>query len=94
MMIELVEFNGVHGSALIKELAPKVLPVFEKLIKTRKELRVSNPAILMRSFIGMVLSYMMTEIIISGSIIHKFMPKNALDAYVDIYLNGILKPKM
>jgi AcrR family transcriptional regulator len=91
MLIEIAEFNGVHGAALIKEIAPNLLPVFERLVKTRKELRVTHPAILMRSFIGMVLSYMITEIIISNSILSKAMPKNILDAYVDIYLHGVLK---
>jgi len=91
MLIEIAEFNGVHGAALIKEIAPNILPVFEKLVKTRKELRVTHPAILMRSFIGMILSYMITEIIISSSILNKVMPKNTLDAYVDIYMHGILK---
>lgn len=92
MLIEIAEFNGAHGATLIKELAPKVLPVFEKLVKSRKGLRVANPVVLMRSFIGMVLSYLLTEIIISNSILQKLMPKNMLDVYVDIYLHGILKP--
>ena len=52
---------------------------------------MTNPAILMRSFFGMVISYFMTDIVISNSILHKLMPKNTLDAYVDIYLHGILK---
>lgn len=91
MLIEIAEFNGAHGAALIKEIAPNILPVFEKIIKTRKELRVTHPAVLMRSFIGMVLSYMITEIIISKSILSKAMPKNTLDAYVDIYMHGIIK---
>ena len=91
MLIEIAEFNGKHGAALIKELAPNILPVFEKIVKTRKGLRVTHPAILMRSFIGMVLSYMITEIIISNSILSKVMPKNTLDAYVDIYMHGVLK---
>lgn len=91
MLIEIVEFNGKHGSMLIKEIAPKALPIFEKIIKTRKNLRVTHPAILFRSFIGMILSYMITEIIISNSILQKLMPKNAMESYVDIYLHGILK---
>lgn len=91
MLIEIAEFNGAHGASLIKELAPKVLPVFEKLVKTRKGLRVTHPVILMRSFIGMVLSYMLTDIVISNSILYKLMPKNSLDAFVDIYMHGILK---
>jgi AcrR family transcriptional regulator len=91
MFIELVEFKGRHGAALLKEIVPKILPVFEKVIKSRKSLRVTNPALLMRSFVGLVVSYLITEMVISNSIISKMMPKNAEEAYVDIFLHGILK---
>lgn len=91
MLIELVEFNGKHGAALLKKIAPEVLPVFERLIKSRKNLRVSNPAVLMRSFFGMILSYFITDMLISGSVIKKLMPRNAADLYVDLFLYGIVQ---
>lgn len=91
MLIEIAEFNGAHGAALLKELVPRILPIFEKLIETRKGLRVTNPIVLMRSLIGMVLSYMLTEMIISKSMVKKLMPKNILDLYIDIYIHGVLK---
>jgi AcrR family transcriptional regulator len=93
MMIEFVEFNGGHGAAMLKEIAPKVLPVFEQVIKVRKNLRTTNPAMLMRFFLGMVVSYCITEMVISNSVISTLMPKNAMDVYVDIFLHGILKPE-
>jgi AcrR family transcriptional regulator len=91
MFIELVEFKGKHGSIMLREIAPKVLPVFEKVVKARKDLRVTHPAILMRSFFGMVISYFVTEMIISNSVVSKLMPKNSTDMYVDIFLKGVLK---
>lgn len=91
LFIEIVEFNGKHGAILLKEIAPKILPVFEKLVKSRKDLRVTNPAVLMRSFFGMIMSYFITDMLISNSVISKLLPKNQMDAYVDIYLHGILK---
>jgi len=91
MLIELVEFRGKHGSVMLREIFPKMLPVFEKVIKSKKNLRVTNPALLMRSFIGMVISYLMTQMIISNSVMSKLLPSNAEDAYVDIFLHGILK---
>ena len=91
MFIELVEFKGKHGALLLREIAPKVLPVFERIIKSRKDLRVTNPALLMRSFVGVCLSYLVTEMVISNSIVSKLMPKNTEEAYVDIFLHGILK---
>ena len=91
MMIELVEFKGKHGAMMLREIAPKMLPVFEKVVKSRKNLRVTNPAFLMRSFMGLVISYMVTQMIISNSLISKLMPKNTEESYVDIFLHGILK---
>jgi AcrR family transcriptional regulator len=91
MLIELVEFKGKHGAVMLREIAPKVLPIFERVIKSRKDLRITNPAVLMRSFIGMVVSYLITDMVIANSVISKLMPKNVSDAYVDIYLHGILK---
>lgn len=91
MMIEIAEFNGMHGAVLIKEIGPKLLPVFERIIKTRKNLRITNPALLMRTFIGMVVSYMITDMLISNSMLNKLMPKNPIDAYVDVYMHGIVK---
>ena len=91
MLIELVEFKGKHGAVLLREIAPKMLPVFERVIKSRKDLRVSSPPLLMRSFIGMVVSYLITEMIISNSVMSKLMPKNTEAAYIDIFLHGILK---
>jgi AcrR family transcriptional regulator len=91
MFIELVEFHGKHGKALLFEIAPKLLPVFEKLVKTRGELRVKNPAVLARSFFGLVISYMITDIIIGDSPFKKMLSDNPMDAYVDIFLHGVLK---
>jgi len=91
MMIEFVEFDGGHGAAMLKELAPKVLPVFEQVIKARKNLRVTNPAVLMRSFFGMVLSYFITQMVISNSVISALLPKNSMEIYIDLFMHGILK---
>jgi len=90
MLIELVEFKGKHGPAMIKEIAPKLLPLFERLIKSRKSLRVTNPAVLMRQFMGLIVSYLVTEMVISKSVVSKLMPKNITDIYVDNFLHGVI----
>jgi AcrR family transcriptional regulator len=91
MFIELVEFKGKHGSVMLREIAPKILPVFEKAVKNMKGLRVTHPAVLMRSFFGMIISYFVTEMVIANSVVSKLMPKNSTDYYIDIFLKGILK---
>jgi AcrR family transcriptional regulator len=91
MFIELVEFKGRHGSVMLREIAPRVLPVFEKAVKNMRGLRVTHPAVLMRSFFGMIISYFVTEMIIANSVVSKLMPKNSTDHYIEIFLKGILK---
>jgi AcrR family transcriptional regulator len=91
LLIEIVEFKGVHGKDMLKEIGPKILPIFERVIQSRRGLRVKNPAVLMRSFFGMIVSYFITDMVISGSIIGKMMPKNTVDPYVDMFLHGILE---
>jgi len=91
MFIEIVEFNGRHGAKMLKEIAPQVLPVIEHLMKSRKELRTTNPAMFLRSLFGMIISYYITETVVANSMIGKMMPKNSMEIYTDIYLHGILK---
>ncbi len=91
IFIELVEFNGKHVSKLIGEIAPKLLPMFEHLVRVRKNLRNIPPPILVRSFLGMFFSFYITELFIRSSVIHKLMPKNSFDLFVDIYLHGVIK---
>jgi len=93
MLIEIVEFKGRHGATLLKELAPKALPIFERLINSKEVFRVTNPAMLLRTFFGMILSYYLTEMLISDSVVSHLLPENSAEIYVDIFLHGVLKPE-
>ncbi|MBI1855537.1 MAG: TetR/AcrR family transcriptional regulator [Chloroflexi bacterium] len=91
MFIEIIEFNGKHASLMLREIGPKLLPVFERLVKVRKNLRKIHPAVLMRSFIGMFFSFYVTELFIADTPLKKVMPKDSFDLFIEIYLHGILK---
>lgn len=91
IFIELVEFNGKHVSSIITEIAPKLIPMFEKMVRVRKNLRKLPPPILLRSFLGMFFSFYITELFIKDSIVGKLMPKNSFDLFVDIYLHGVIQ---
>ena len=93
MLIEIVEFKGKHGATLLKELAPKALPIFERLIKSRDSFRVTNPAMLLRTFFGMIMSYYLTEMVVADSVVSHLMPSNVTEVYVDIFLYGVLESK-
>ena len=91
IFIELVEFNGKHVGSLLSEIVPKVLPMFEKMIRVRKNLRKIPPPVLVRSFLGMFFSFYITELLIKDSLLAKLMPKNSFDLFVDIYLHGVIR---
>jgi AcrR family transcriptional regulator len=91
IFIELVEFNGKHVSNLINEIAPKIFPMFEKMIRARKNMRKIPPPVLVRSFLGMFFASYITELLIKDSMVGKLMPENSFDLFVDIYLHGVLK---
>jgi AcrR family transcriptional regulator len=91
MFIELVEFKGKHGKYIVLEAAPKVLPVFEKLINSEKRFRVTNPALLTRTFVGLMVAYLVTDLMLGDAPLRRLMPPNPIDAFVDIYLHGVLK---
>jgi len=91
VFIELVEFNGKHVSNIINEIAPKLFPMFEKMIRVRKNLRKIPPPILVRSFLGIFFSFYITELFIKDSVVGTLMPKNSFDLFVDIYLHGVIK---
>jgi AcrR family transcriptional regulator len=93
MLIEVVEFKGKHGATLLKELAPRALPIFERLINSEDVFRVTNPAMLLRTFFGMILSYYLTEMLINDSVVSPLLPENSIEIYVDIFLHGVLKPE-
>jgi len=88
VLIELVESMAGMRS-LLKLIAPDVLPVFEMLVKSRKTFVLQTLRV-MRSFSGMILSYFLTGMLISGSVIDKLMPK-ILRYLRGIMLHGILK---
>jgi AcrR family transcriptional regulator len=91
MFIEVIEFNGKHINLLITEIAPQIMPIFEKVVKIRKELRHSHPIILLRSFMGLFFSYYITDILLRATVVAKLMPKDSFEQFVDIYLHGIIK---
>lgn len=91
IFIELVEFNGKHVSSLLNEIVPKVLPMFTKMIRVRKNLRKIPPPVMVRSFLGMFFSFYITELFIKDSVLAMLMPKNSFDIFVDIYLHGVIK---
>jgi hypothetical protein len=61
----------------------------QRFMESRQEIRAIPIPILVRAFIGLFFSYVITEIII-GRQLPPEMQEGALDHFIDIYLHGIL----
>ena len=88
--IELVEFKGQHIPQLFESIFPQILEFAQRMAEGQGELRSIPLPILVRAFIGLFISYFLTEMLI-GRQLPDEMQQNALDHFVDIYLHGILK---
>jgi AcrR family transcriptional regulator len=91
MLIELVEFKGQHAPKLFEIIFPDIMAIAGHVSTFQDDLRPIPPALLMRAFIGMFFSYFLTGLLLKG-LIPESMQENALDQFVDIFLNGIKRP--
>lgn len=89
MFIELVEFKSVHLPQLFQQFFPSVLAMVRRFIEGKDELRSIPAAVLVRAFIGLFFSYVLTEVIWVQQMPPE-MSENAFDHFVEIYLHGIL----
>jgi AcrR family transcriptional regulator len=89
MFIELVEFSGAHLPTMYQTILPHLLPLAERFNQLQGRLRGIPLPILARSFAGLFFSYYITERLMPAEV-RPLMGESALDAFVDIYLYGIL----
>ena len=90
MFIELVEFNGMHIPQIFELIFPQVLEFIQRNLADRPELRPLPPVLIIRAFIGLFFSYLITDILIADQLPPEGN-QDALDHFVDIFLHGILK---
>jgi len=89
VFIELVEFEGRHIPQLSGTVLPYMMSFAQRFAQNRDILRPIPPGILLRSFVGLFFSYFMTQLLMRDQFPAE-QEVNALDAFVDIYLHGIL----
>jgi len=89
MFIEWVEFEGKHASQLIDQFYPQLQDFGQRLAAFKKQLRPIALPMLLRVFIGLLLSYYLTETLLSQTHYTNYQPKE-FKAFIDIYLHGIL----
>ena len=89
MFIELVEFNAQHVPELFETFFPQALTFVQRFFDGRQELRPIPIPVLLRAFLGLFFSYVITDILM-GDRMPEDMEKSSLDHFVDIFLHGIL----
>jgi len=89
MFIELVEFNAQHVPQLFQTFFPQALSFVQRFFDGRQELRPVPIPVLLRAFLGLFFSYVITDILM-GDLMPPDMDKNSLDYFADIFLHGIL----
>jgi AcrR family transcriptional regulator len=89
MFIELVEFNAGHVPQLIQTFFPKSLAFTQRFFNNRQELRPIPLPILLRAYLGLFFSYVITDILMKN-VMPDEMQEITLESFVDIFLHGIL----
>lgn len=89
LFIELVEFKSIHLPEIFTLAFPEVLKFAGRFVPLQSQLRPIPLPILVRSFIGLFFSYVITEILI-GEQLPREWHEDALDHFVDIYLHGVI----
>jgi AcrR family transcriptional regulator len=90
IFIELVEFHSQHFPMFSQMIYPQIKKFAERFRGDRQELREIPPMTVARAFVGLFFSFVMTDILIGKQLPVQDREK-ALDYFIDIYLNGILK---
>jgi AcrR family transcriptional regulator len=90
MFVEIVEFQSVHISELFKQIIPQGTKMIRKFVEGQNHTRPIPPEILLRTFLGLFISYYITEVILSASP-HPHFDEETMEHFVQIYLHGILR---
>jgi AcrR family transcriptional regulator len=90
ILIEQVEFNGKHVAQLLKQYYPGLKAFVERLNQVRGPLRPLPQPVLLRAFMGLFISYYMTERLIVAQQPPKHPHHNDFAYFVEIFLHGVL----
>lgn len=91
ILIEILEFKSVHIGDMFSTLMPQVYPLLRDALKTDARVRDIPFPMLLRSFVGLFVSYYITEKLLMSPFTPPEMRTNAMDTFVDIYLYGVLR---
>jgi len=93
LFIELVEFQGRHLSQLAQRVLPTVMPFVQRFGERRGKLRSLPLPVVFRAFMGLMIGFLMSEMILKETPFLKQTNYDWFGGMVDIYLHGILEPE-
>jgi AcrR family transcriptional regulator len=93
MFIEVVEFKGKHFQKLYDTLFPQVLPVLKRFTTPESGVRDIPLPQLVRAFIGSIMSFYLTQYLMTSPELPSELREMRLEEYIDIFLHGILESK-
>jgi AcrR family transcriptional regulator len=91
IFMDLIEFQGRHLRQLAERIIPRALVFFQRFMKLPGDLRDYPPPVLIRTMVGMVLGYLLTEMVFKEVGLFKQSRYDWFGNTIDIYLYGILK---
>jgi AcrR family transcriptional regulator len=89
IFIEVVEFKSQHVPQLFELFFPSMLQFAQRFQQARGPLRDVPLPVILRSFIGLFFSFVITDMLIGRQLPIGTAPE-AFDHFVNIYLHGIL----
>ena len=93
MFIEVVEFKGKHFQKLYDTLFPQALPLLKRFTSPESGVREIPLPQLMRAFVGSIMSFYLTEFLMTSPELPSDLREMRLEDYMNIFLHGILKLK-
>ncbi len=91
VFIEIVEFGGSHFPKLMETIYPSAVPMLARFAGSPGGLRPISMPLLQRVFLGSIIAYYMTSILMSHASLPAEMRNTSLADFMDIYLHGILE---
>lgn len=93
MFIEVVEFKGKHFQKLYDTLFPQALPVLQRFTTPESGVRDLPLPQLVRAFVGSIMSFYLTQYLMTSPDLPAELREMHLEDYMDIFLYGILESK-
>jgi len=93
MFIEIVEFNGEHFQKIYETIFPQALPLLQPFTSPDSGVREIPLPQLIRVFVGSIMSFYLTEFLMTSPELPIELREMSLEDYMEIFLHGILEVK-